>query len=83
MLSCRDAADLLGAPDAKKLPLMKKLSLRVHLMLCKLCRRHARQLKAIDRMARDYGRRIADNLNSSADALSMKAREEIRASLRE
>jgi len=83
MLSCRDVADLLGEPDAKKLPLRKRMALRMHLLLCRLCRRHAKQLRDIDRMARAYGQRIADELTSSAEALSAKAREQIRSSLLE
>jgi len=45
--SCRDIGKLTSRAMDESLPLGQRIKLRVHLMMCKWCRRNARQLFAI------------------------------------
>ena len=43
MLSCKNLAEHAGDIHDKQLPTTKRLSVQLHLMLCKACRRFMRQ----------------------------------------
>ncbi len=42
--SCKDIAELISQSMDHRLPLRKRLSIRLHLSLCGLCRRYEKQL---------------------------------------
>lgn len=44
MLSCKDVTDEANAYIDDELPFMKRLSVRMHLFICKNCRRYMNQL---------------------------------------
>jgi len=47
MIGCRESARLLSEQRDHRLPWRKRLSLRVHLMLCGLCRVYGTQVSAL------------------------------------
>lgn len=77
MLSCRQAQELLSREEA--LPPWSRMSLRFHLVMCRLCRRAAKQLRFIDRAARKLAAAAASREEPN---LSPEARERIRKTLR-
>ena len=54
MLSCKEASALASSELDRKLPLLQRLGLRTHLMMCKYCRRYKKQLQMLRDMARQY-----------------------------
>ncbi len=46
MLSCRDVHDLASAHIDRELPWRRRMAVRLHLAMCKHCRRLMRQLRA-------------------------------------
>ncbi len=62
--TCEEVSRLTSQAMDEKLPLRKRLALRVHLMLCVWCRRSARQLELMRRLARTGG--PAETLSDSA-----------------
>jgi hypothetical protein len=83
MISCCEVIDRLGDPEPRRRSLRERLAVRLHLLRCRDCRQHARHLRTLERLSREYGERIAKSLSASADTIAAKAREEIRASLLE
>ncbi len=52
MLSCKETARILASDALEDLAWGRRLALRVHLLMCRHCRRYARQLRAIGVAAR-------------------------------
>ncbi|GAB6067120.1 hypothetical protein JCM13664_04380 [Methylothermus subterraneus] len=50
MLTCRQAVELLSKALDVPLSVRERLALRLHLWLCALCRRYARQLNLLERL---------------------------------
>ena len=44
MLSCKDVSKLVSESLEHPLPFRKRLGVRMHLMMCSLCRRYQRQM---------------------------------------
>lgn len=44
MLNCKEAAALMVAREDRSLPLTERVTLRMHLLICKACPRFERQL---------------------------------------
>lgn len=51
MLRCREAAALVSEAQAHPLPFRRRLALKVHLMMCRACRRFAKQVAFLHRAA--------------------------------
>lgn len=51
MHSCRDVTRLATALDEGTLPWSERILLRVHLLMCKHCRRYVAQLRLVRRQA--------------------------------
>ncbi len=49
MMSCKRVAQLASESLDRSLTLQERLSMRFHLLLCKLCTRYVRQLKFLKR----------------------------------
>jgi len=49
MYSCKQASELTCKAQDQPLSLREKISLRMHLMMCKMCRRYAKQINFISR----------------------------------
>ena len=53
MQSCRDIAYLIASDGLEGVPWSRRLLIRLHLLYCKHCRRHAAELQTIGRISRD------------------------------
>ena len=49
MLTCKEAAELISRSLDEKLPIWRRLSLWLHVTLCRFCRRYRRDLHQIHR----------------------------------
>ncbi len=52
MLTCKDAAKAIGQDKWRTASWWRRLALRVHLLMCRHCRRYAAQIRAIGTAAR-------------------------------
>jgi hypothetical protein len=81
MLSCKDVTQLLSESMDRSLPLGKRIGVRLHLLICKLCARYERQLLQI----RETVRRLVGTEETAegplGEPLSEGAKERIRKSL--
>ena len=76
MLSCRDVTRKLGSEEAAESSSWLRLQIRLHLLMCRHCRRYARQLRGIAAGVRAWMRlRDADD---SSDALAERIVQEAR-----
>lgn len=79
--SCRDAARMLSESMDRPLTLPERAGLRVHLLLCRLCRRYGRQLIVLRELVRALARNLEAHGASAASEMSPEARARIRARL--
>jgi predicted anti-sigma-YlaC factor YlaD len=56
MLSCREVTSLTASDRLAAAGFRQRLAVRVHLLMCRHCRRYARQLRAMARAARELAR---------------------------
>ncbi len=54
MLTCKEVTHLISESLDRELPLSKRIGVRVHLSLCKFCRRYRRQLFFLRKACQDY-----------------------------
>jgi hypothetical protein len=79
MPTCRDASRLQSQALDQSLSLSKRFGLRLHLLVCKWCRRYGKQIRFLRQAAREH----ADEINDAAPlSLSQEARERLKESLR-
>ncbi len=52
MLTCKEAARAIGQDDLRTGSPTTRLRLRLHLLMCRYCRRYAAQIRAIGKAAR-------------------------------
>lgn len=52
MLSCNQVTRLVSSEALRTAPMGQRLAVRVHLLMCRHCRRYVRELAAIGRAAR-------------------------------
>ena len=83
MLSCKETSRLLSESRERPLPLRTRIGLKLHLMMCRLCRRSVRQIAAIEAAARAFGRRAEESPPESLGSLCPEARERIETALRD
>ena len=79
-ITCQDISSLMSEKMDHSLPLSKRLRVRVHLAICKMCKEYEAQLMALRSLARSLGEEDP-NLNSSIQ-LSREAKEKINQSMR-
>ena len=53
MLSCREVTQLVAGEQLARARLGTRVSLRLHLLMCRHCRRYIEQLRRIGQVARD------------------------------
>jgi hypothetical protein len=75
---CRDAARLLSESMDHRLPLAERVGLRVHLLLCGLCRRYGRQLIFLRRLVEVFAKIAETPATPVASEMSQEARARIR-----
>ena len=64
----------------KKLPLLLRLKLRIHYLMCSFCERYMKQLKYIRQVSREFPNKIGEVSDAS---LSAEAKEQMKAALRQ
>lgn len=78
MPSCRDVSQMVSDAMDRRLPLRKRLGIRLHVSMCALCRRYEKQLLLL----REGTRRYADpDGNPAEKSLSPAARERLKHAL--
>jgi hypothetical protein len=79
MPRCRDVARLQSNAIDRRLPLGKRVGLRLHLLACRWCRRYGKQIRFLHQSAHEH----AENLTETAPhTLSSEARDRLKRSLR-
>ena len=81
MLSCKEAAWLISESMDRDLPLMQRLGIRAHLLMCKHCTRYRRQLLFIRDAIQHYLDQIENEESLPPVSLSPEALERINAYL--
>ncbi len=61
MLSCKEVARILASGALDEYTWGRRLALRLHLLMCRHCRRYARQLRAIAAAARGLWREESED----------------------
>lgn len=74
---CKEVSRLISESMETRLPLRKRIGLRMHLGMCRLCRGFARQLRVIQAAAKQHGA-SEDDTGLTDAMLSDDARERIR-----
>ncbi len=80
MLSCKEATRLVSEKLDRELPLWRRVSLRLHVLMCRACSRYARQVTMLDRTVAEHYRGEPDAVD--AERLSSDSLERMKASLR-
>ena len=78
MPSCKDISELISQSMDTRLPLRKRLAIRLHVALCSLCRRYEKQLQLMRRGLHHYAN---PDENAVAESLSAEARERLQQAL--
>ena len=79
MPNCKETSRLVSESMDRKLPLYKRMLVRMHLVMCKYCHRFEHQLKEMRAISRHINHHM-ENLDPST-SLSDTARERIRKTL--
>ncbi len=82
MLRCREISKLVSESMERDLPLRRRMEVRMHLMMCRLCSGFARQIRLLRRGARENPQRLGPHETAPEAKLPEEARERIRAALR-
>src|SRR5437773_5814364 len=77
--SCKEATRLQSAALDHKLPFRQRFGLRVHLLLCKWCRRYGKQITFLRNAAHEHPDEMAEPVPQK---LSDEARDRIKQKLR-
>lgn len=78
MPSCKDISELISQAMDRQLPLRKRLSIRLHVSMCGLCRRYEKQLHLLEHGFACY----ADpEKNATAKSLSPEAKAKLEKAL--
>ena len=87
MLKCQEVGRLISEQRDRELPLSQRLGLRMHLMLCSLCRTFSKQLALLARFSKAAGESGPGSLLAHGEllqeTLSLEAKSRIKASLGE
>ncbi|HHH35397.1 MAG TPA: zf-HC2 domain-containing protein [Gammaproteobacteria bacterium] len=54
MLSCKEVSKLVSQAQDRSLTLRERISVRLHLFMCNMCRRYRRQLVFLTRAGRNF-----------------------------
>ncbi len=77
--NCKEASRLQSAALDHRLPLIERAGLRVHLLLCRWCRRYGRQIRFLHHATREHPDKLAE---TTAATLPAAARERIKQTLK-
>ncbi len=83
MPNCKEMAFLLSEGLDHRLPLIKRLLLKIHLMMCKACKNYKRQMFALRILSRVYFKSLERFSKTPSDSLSEISKKKMKARLRE
>jgi len=84
MLTCKETARLVSEGLDRKLPLWKRMNLRLHLMMCGACSAYRRQVETLNRIVRwRFGESAADATATDAPACPEQAKRRIETVMRD
>lgn len=78
-LTCREAARAQSEQLDHPLPRMTRLGLRLHLLICKWCRRYGKQIRWLHQTAHNHEEKW---MQADANTLSESARERMKRTLK-
>ena len=78
--TCPEVIRILSLGMDEELPLITRLKLRVHYLMCSFCERYAKQLKYMRTVAREFPEKIG---GVSDAKLSTEAKESLKEALRQ
>jgi hypothetical protein len=78
---CRDVTRLTSESMDRPLPLMTRVKIRLHLMICENCRRYGSQLQALRYTLRRRGEDQTGTSASSGPQLSAESKERLKRAL--
>jgi len=82
VLSCREISELVSLSLERKLPLRQRLSMQLHLSMCRLCSGFRKQMLLFNQAARQEAERVErDSPRDDAPQLSADARGRIQEAL--
>lgn len=81
MLTCREAARLISDSMDRKLPLRQRVSLRIHLLMCKLCPRFREQILFLKETLNQFRLEPEEERFPFSESLSTEARRRIQRAL--
>lgn len=68
-LTCKDVTELIGSDTLREQSWRTRLQVRLHLLMCSLCRRYAAQIRALGKQAR---RVMSEHPSSDAEVERVK-----------
>ena len=71
---CKDITRLASESMDRKLPLLMRVKIQLHLLICEGCRRYAEQLQTVRNKLRSLARGMEGESGSSGSARSQEAR---------
>ncbi len=77
MLSCKEVSRLVSDSLDRDLPFRQRVGVRLHLMMCRLCRAYEKQVLLLRQFIQLYGKQM-DHTGSSAEHLSEGAKQRIK-----
>ena len=78
MITCEEASRLISESLDRKHPMGRRIALRIHLLMCKLCPRFLQQMLFLKEASDHYKEEIEED---SSYSLSINAREKIKSLL--
>jgi len=81
MMNCKEASRLASESLDHKLPLLKMVELKMHLLMCSMCRRFAGQIKMIRQALPAFAEMEAELDRPSKIKLSPEAKARIKGAL--
>ncbi len=76
---CPEVTRILSLGMEKEVPLITRIKLRIHFLMCSFCERYMKQLKYIRQVSREFPEKIGEVSNA---ALPPDAKERIKSALR-
>lgn len=82
MLSCKEVSKLVSDSLEEQLPFRKRIGVRMHLMMCTMCRAYRKQLLLLRQILSGYNRWLEER-GSEQDRLPSEAAHRIKNTLEE
>jgi hypothetical protein len=78
--TCPEVTRILSLGMDKELPLITRIKLRIHYLMCSFCERYAKQLKYMRTVAREFPEKVGEVSDATLPA---DAKQRMKAALRE